>query len=155
MAKHNTNDRDMRKRIVNLLDTSLIAPQTRDLVDLTVTGAERETFVSCKGNLLVHPLVANAGALGIALIRVPEGSAVLSMNITDNAQLYANKQHLLWGILLVKNGGVDTEEMLYIPMDIGAKRKCRPGDKIMWLYKSGTDAGWQISGHFASFTMED
>ena len=145
----------MRKRDKILVDTSLIAQQQIDLVDLTVTGSERETHVSIKGNLTFQNLIASPGALGMAFVHIRKGHSVLALSLVNDTEMYPSTQDLLWGVIINKGGAVDTEELHYIDLDVGAKRKMRPGDKIAFIYKSAADAGYQLGGHFAPFAMED
>ena len=149
-----TPERERRKRDKVINDAATIAQQQIDLVDLTTDGSERETFVSARGQLHVHPSQAAGGFLSMAIVRIPKGTAVLTLSTANDTELYAALEHLLWGECYDQAGDVDTEEFIRIPMDVGAKRKMRPGDKIAFLYKGTVDGGWNIAGHLASFSLE-
>ena len=85
--KTHARDREMRKRDKILVDTSLIAQQQIDLVDLTVDGSERETHVSIKGNLTFQNLIASPGALGMAFVHIRKGNTVLTLSLVNDTEL--------------------------------------------------------------------
>ncbi len=153
-----TPDRERRKRI-EIVD--FVVTDTNDissvLLDLSGTGAERETYTGTKGFLHLEKVDTPLGKVALVLARVPKGHTPTSLSVTHGAEIYDQPENVLWS-LLVSSGVVNTAIFpgfdQLIEIDVKSKRKLKVGDRIILILRAEVTADWRVSGSLSTFSLE-
>jgi len=127
------------------------------LVDLTIDGSERETFMGIKGNVDVSKVSTAAVDIAMAIVRVPKGHDTPNLSTITNTEIYPSLENLLWSYVH-QYITTATDALPHLPLrlelDIKSKRKLRPGDTIAFISDSSASSVVSMMANLNIFSLE-